>query len=103
MIVYRLWNARGRARDSAQSTNMIRLDSIICIVIDSGLGYTLVSLTLFFSQLAPSNAIFITSGAVSLWLIMYPHKKANTECFEGVPGRRNRIQSYQHTCRSFEE
>jgi hypothetical protein len=96
MIVYRLWNARGRARDSAQSTNMIRLDSIIHIVIDSGLGYTLlVSLTLFFSQLAPSNAIFITSGAVRLlWLIMYPHKEANTEYFEGVSGRRNRIQSY---------
>jgi hypothetical protein len=71
---------------------MIQLDSIIHIVIDSGLGYTLVSLTLFFSQLAPSNAIFITSGAVSLiWLIMYPHK---AEYFEGVPGRRNRIQSY---------
>ena len=96
MIVYRLWNARGRARDSAQSTNMIRqLDSIICIVIDSGLGYTLLSLTLFFSQLVRSNALFITSGAVSLlWLIMYLHKDANTEYFEGVPGRRNRIQSY---------
>jgi hypothetical protein len=95
MIVYRLWNARGRARDSAQSTNMIRFDSIIRIVIDSGMGYTLLSLTLFFSQLARSNALFITSGAVSLlWLIMYPHKEANTENFEGVPGRRNRIQSY---------
>ena len=96
MIVYRLWNARGRARDSAQSTNfMIRLDSIISIVIDSGLGYTLLSLALFFSQLVRSNALFITSGAVSLlWLIMYPHKEANTEYFEGVPGRRNCIQSY---------
>jgi len=74
---------------------MIRVDSVICIVIDSGLGYTLVSLTLFFSQLARSNALFITSGAVSLlWPIMYPNKEANAEFFEGVPGRRNRIQSY---------
>jgi len=74
---------------------MIRLDSIIYIVIDSGLDYTLVSLTLFFSQLVPNNALFITSGAVSLlWLIMYPHKEANTEYFEGVSGRWNRIQSY---------
>jgi len=63
MIVYLLWNARGRARDSAQSTNMIRFDSIIRIVIDSGLGYTLLSLALFFSQLVRSNAIFITCGA----------------------------------------
>ena len=94
MIVYRLWNARGRARNSAQSTNMIRLNSIICIVIDSGLGYTLVSLTLFFSQLARSNALFITSGAVRLSLIIYTHQEANTEYFEGNPGCRNRIQSH---------
>ena len=95
MIVHRLWNARDGARDSAQSTNMTRLDSVIRIVIDSGLGYTLVSLTLFFSQVVRSNALYITSGAVSvLLLIMWTHQEANTEYFKGVPGRRNCIQSY---------
>ena len=101
MIVYRVWNARGGAPsymetgNSTQSTNMNRLDSVIRIVIDSGLGYTLVSLTLFFSRLARSNAIYITSGAVSIFLlIMYARKDANTERFEGNPGCRNRIQSY---------
>ena len=78
MIVYRIWNARDGAQGfmetgtSTQSPKMTRLDSVIRIVIDSALGYTLVSLTLFFSQVARSNAIYITSGAVSLlWLTMY--------------------------------
>jgi len=79
MIVYRLWNARDSnapssmgTRNSAQLTKTTRLDSIIRIVIDSGLGYTLVSLTLFFSLLARSNALYITSGAVSfLSLVIY--------------------------------
>lgn len=47
-------------------TNVSRIqnrDSVIRIVIDSGLGYTLVSLTLFFSRVARSNALYITSGA----------------------------------------
>jgi hypothetical protein len=74
---------------------MTRLDSVIRIVIDSGLGYTLVSLTMFFSRVARSNALYIASGAVSLpWLIMYTRKEANIEDFEGDPGRRHRIQSY---------
>ena len=75
MIVYRIWNARDGTQNSAQSTNITRLDSVIRIVIDSALGYTLVSLTLFFSRVARSNALYITSGAVSLlWLIMYTHR-----------------------------
>lgn len=70
MIVYRVWNMRDGAPsfmgtgNSAEPTNMNRLNCVIRIVIDSGLGYTLVSLTLFFSRLARSNAIYITSGAV---------------------------------------
>jgi hypothetical protein len=81
--------------NSAQSTNMNRLGSVIRIVIDSGLGYTLVSLTLFFSRIARSNALYITSGAVSLfWSIMYALRDAHTEEFAGDPGRRNRVQSY---------
>ena len=78
MIVYRIWNARENARDSVengnstQSPKMTWLDSVIRIVVDSALGYTLVSLTIFITQAARSNAIYITSGAVSLlWLIMY--------------------------------
>ena len=76
MIVYRLWNARDDARDLVEtgsrtrSPKTTRLDSIIRIVIDSALGYTLVSLTLFFSQIARSNALYITSGAVSFWLTL---------------------------------
>jgi hypothetical protein len=72
------------AGNSAQPTNrtVTRLDSIIRIVIDSGLGYTLVTLTIFFSRVAHSNAIYVTSGAVSLLrLIMYIRKEANTEGF----------------------
>jgi hypothetical protein len=71
MIVYRIWDARVDGQsfmgtgNGAQSTKMTRLDSVIRIVIDSGLGYTLVSLTLFFSEVARSNALYITSGAVS--------------------------------------
>ena len=71
-IVYRIWNAREDAQDligsgsSTQSPKITRLDSVIRIVIDSALGYTLVSLTLFFSQVARSNALYITSGAVSI-------------------------------------
>jgi hypothetical protein len=79
MIVRRKWNAQDVARrftetgSSTQSTNMTpRLNSVIRIIIDSALGYTLVSFTLFVSQLARSNAIYIASGAVSfLWLIRY--------------------------------
>jgi hypothetical protein len=78
MIVRRIWNARDVARsfmetrDNPQSPKMNRLDSIIRIVIDSALGYTLVSFTAFLSQVASSNALYITSGAVSLLrLIMY--------------------------------
>jgi len=71
MIVYRIWNARDRTRSlmdtgsGGQSKKMTQLDSVIRIVIDSGLGYTLVSLTHFFSRVAHSNALYITSGAVS--------------------------------------
>jgi hypothetical protein len=77
-----MWNARDNARSiirtgnrlNAQSTNTTRLDSVIRIIIDSGLGYTLVSLTLFFSFVARSNALYITSGTVSLLsLVMYPN------------------------------
>ncbi|KIM47216.1 hypothetical protein M413DRAFT_23454 [Hebeloma cylindrosporum] len=69
MIVYRIWDARVDARGymgtgrGAQSTKMTRLDSIIRIVVDSALGYTLVSFTLFLSQVARSNALYIASGA----------------------------------------
>ena len=77
MIVYRIWNERDRTRNlmetgsSVQFKKMTRLDSVIRIVIDSGLGYTLVSLTLFFSRVARSNALYITSGAVSFsWLFI---------------------------------
>jgi hypothetical protein len=102
MIVRRIWNARDVARNfmetgnGTQSTNMTpRLNSVIRIIIDSALGYTLVSFTLFVSQVARSNALYITSGAVSLlWLIMYTRKDANTGGFKGDPSRRNRIQSY---------
>ena len=72
MIVYRIWNARDDAQgfmetgSSTQSSKMTRLDSVIRIVIDSALGYTLVSLTLFFSQVARSNAVYIAACAVSL-------------------------------------
>ena len=79
MIVRRIWNARDVARSfmetgsNTQFPKMTRLDSIIRIVIDSALGYTLVSFTLFLSQVARSNALYITSGAVSLlWLILHP-------------------------------
>ena len=77
MIVYRIWNARYDARDfvetgrstqsprTAQSPRTTRFDSIIRIVIDSALGYTLVSITIPFSQATRSNALYITSGAVS--------------------------------------
>ena len=78
MIVYRIWYARDDAQgfmetgSGAQSPKMTRLDSVIRIVIDSALGYTLVSLTLFFSQIACSNAVYIAACAVSiLWLMMY--------------------------------
>jgi len=77
MIVYRIWNARDDSRglvgdaNGAQYARMTPLDSVIRIVIDSGLGYTLVSLTLFFSQVARSNALYITSGAVSLSINIY--------------------------------
>lgn len=101
MIVRRIWNARDVARifmetgSNTQSPKINRLDSVIRIVIDSALGYTLVSFTLFLSQVTRSNALYITSGAVSLlWLIMYTVKDANTGGFEGYPGRRNRIQPY---------
>ena len=73
MIVYRIWNARDDSRglvrpaNGAQAAKMIRL---IRIVIDSALGYTLVSLTLFVSQVARSNALYITSGAVSISIYM---------------------------------
>jgi len=74
MIVYRIWNAQDDSRglvgdaSGAQYARMTPLDSVIHIVIDSGLGYTLVTLTLFFSQVARSNALYITSGAVSLYI-----------------------------------
>ena len=91
MIVYQIWNARDHARgfmetrSSAQSPKMTRLDSVIRIVIDSALGYTLVSLTLFFSQVARSNAIYITSGAVSLlWLIMYTSATLTLEALKEI-------------------
>jgi len=77
MIIYRIWNVRDNVRDSmeagsAHPPKTTRLDSIIRIIIDSALGYTIVSLTLFVSLLARSNALYITSDAVSLlWLIMY--------------------------------
>jgi len=101
MIVRRIRNARDVARifmetgSNSQSPQINRLDSVIRIVIDSALGYTLVSFTLFLSQVMRSNALYITSGAVSLlWLIIYTVKDANTGGFEGCSGRRNRIQPY---------
>ncbi|KIM47240.1 hypothetical protein M413DRAFT_7788 [Hebeloma cylindrosporum] len=68
MIVYRLWNAQDGtpsygAGSNGKPAKMTRFNSVIRIVIDSGFGYTLVSLTLFFSRVAHSNAIYITSGA----------------------------------------
>ena len=100
MIVYRILNAQHDAQgfidtgSSIQPPKTTRLDSVIRIVIDSALGYTLVSLTLFFSQVARSNAIYITSGAVSfIWLTIH-QRDVNTRGFEGDPDRRNRIQSY---------
>jgi hypothetical protein len=102
MIVYRIWNARDDAQgfmgtesgSSVQSLKMTRFDSVIRIVIDSALGYTLVSLTLFFSQVTRSNALYIASGAVSLLLLTIHQRDANTGGFEGDPGCRNRVQSY---------
>jgi len=88
MIVYQVWNARDNAPsitgtgNSAQSTSITRLDSVMRITIDSGLGYTLVSLTLFFSYVARSNALYITSGAVSLLsLVMYPNTMTTLHVF----------------------
>lgn len=66
MIVYRIWNARDCSRGLARPTNgaqTAQMTHLIRIVIDSALGYTLVSLTLFFSLVARSNALYITSGA----------------------------------------
>jgi hypothetical protein len=79
MIVYRIWDAGADAQsfvrtgNGAQSAKMTRLDSVIRIVVDSGLGYTLVSLTLFFSEVARSNVLYLTSGAVSFLLVNYIH------------------------------
>lgn len=77
MIVYRIWNAQDDSQgllgdtNGAQYARMTPLNSVIHIIIDSGLGYTLVSLTLFFSQVARSNSLYITSGAVSLYKYIY--------------------------------
>jgi len=99
MIVYRIWNARDDSRglvgdaNGAQRARMTPLDSVIRIVIDSGLGYTLVSLTLFFSQVARSNALYITSGAVSLYTyIDYVYEHDPNTWLKGYPGGRNCIQ-----------
>ena len=78
MIVYRIWSARENAREAGSSTQppkMSWLDSIIRIVVDSALGYTLVSLTIFITQAARSNAIYITSGAVSLLWFSNIHQR----------------------------
>jgi hypothetical protein len=87
IIVYRIWNARDDAQgfmgtgSSVQSQEMTRFDSVIRIVIDSALGYTLVSLTLFFSQVTRSNALYIASGAVSLLLLTIHKRDAHTGGF----------------------
>ena len=100
MIVYRILNAQHDAQgfidtgSSIQPPKTTQLDSVIHIVIDSAHGYTLVSLTLFSSQVACSNAIYITSGAVSfIWLTIHQHD-VNSWGFEGDTGHQNRIQSY---------
>jgi len=90
MIVYRIWYARDDVRgfiatgSSTQSPKMTRLDSVIRIVIDSALGYTLVSLTLFFSQIARSNAVYIASGAVSPLLIVYASATLTLEVLKEI-------------------
>ena len=91
MIVYRIWNARDVAPgfmetgSNIQSLKMTRLDSVIRIVIDSALGYTLVSLSVFFTQVAGSNAVYITSCAVSLLLLtMYPSVMLKLEVLKEI-------------------
>ena len=90
MIVYPIWNARHDVQgfmgtaSNIQSPKMTWLDSVIRIVIDSALGYTLVSLTLFFSQVARSNAIYITSGAVSFIGLTIHQRDVNIEVLKEI-------------------
>ncbi|KAF8970693.1 hypothetical protein BDZ97DRAFT_57170 [Flammula alnicola] len=75
MIVFRIWSVDHAARsvhaaDSVsscpQSGKMKRrskLQSVLRIVIDSGLIYTMTSFAVFCSQIASSNSVFITTGA----------------------------------------
>ena len=68
-----------------QSPKMTQLDSIIHVVIDSALGYTLVSLSVFFIQVVGSNTVYITSCAVSLLLlIMYPSMMLKLEVLKEI-------------------
>lgn len=69
MIVYRIWHARNDVQPSTHvgsrpSKRNSTLNSILRIVVDSGLIYMLTSVTVFFSQLANSNAVYITTAAV---------------------------------------
>jgi len=69
MIVYRIWDAQDCSRGLVRPANgaqTAKMTHIICIIINSALGYTLVSLTLFFLLVAHSNALYITSGTVSI-------------------------------------
>ena len=91
MIIYRIWNVQDVALgfmetgSNIQSPKMTQLDSVIHIVIDLALGYTLVSLSVFFTQVVGSNTVYITSCAVSpLLLIMYPSVMLKLEVLKEI-------------------
>lgn len=70
MIVLYIWRVESKSKGKNTLTplygtpNLSRLQTVMKAVIESGLLYTVTSISVFFTSVTRSNAIFITSAAV---------------------------------------
>lgn len=104
MIVLYIWRVESKSQWKNTLTplygtpHLSRLQTVMKAVIESGLLYTVTSISVFFTCVTRSNAIFITSAAVRLYLLLFVHPP---HCFHiGCSSYWNSIRSRPNSSHS---